>query len=307
MTEKRHQEPMPLGEGELPYSKGLLARGLIAVGVGAERAYQLARRAEEDLAERKARTLQLERLEELAREVLGEEEGRRAMLMLRRYRGLQELDLPLIVLVGGGTGTGKSSVATELAYRLGITRVTSTDFIRQTMRAFFSKEFMPSIHYSSFEAGEAVAASDDEAGDPRLVGFLEQTRNVLVGVRAVIERALQEGFSMVLEGVHLVPGMLPPIPGAVVVHCVLAIEDEEEHATHFFVRDFASEGLRPVDRYLGALADIRVIQDAIVERARRLDVPVVQNEELGRTIATVMELVLASTERMEVVAHGPGD
>jgi len=216
------------------------------------------------------------------------------------------MDLPLIVLIGGGTGTGKSSVATELAYRLGITRVTSTDFIRQTMRAFFSKEFMPSIHYSSFEAGEAVRPPDDES-DPRLLGFLEQTRNVLVGVRAVVERALQEGFSMVLEGVHLVPGMLPAIPGAVVVHFVLAIDSEEEHATHFFVRDFASDGLRPVDRYLEALPDIRVIQDAIVERAGRFDVPVFQNEELQRTIATVMELVLTSTERLEVVAHGgPG-
>ena len=308
MTERRHQEPMPLGEGELPYSKGLLARALIATGVAAERAYQLARRAEEDLAERGERSLQLDRLEDLAREVLGEQEGRRAILMLRRYRELQELDLPLIVLIGGATGTGKSSVATELAYRLGITRVTSTDFIRQTMRAFFSKEFMPSIHYSSFEAGEAVATPDDEASDPRLVGFLEQTRNVLVGVRAVVERALQEGFSMVLEGVHLVPGMLPPIPGAVVVHCVLAIDKEEEHATHFFVRDFASDGLRPVDRYLGALPDIRVIQDAIVERARRFDVPIVQNEELAHTIATVMELVLTTTERLEVLAHGgPGD
>jgi 2-phosphoglycerate kinase len=47
-------------------------------------------------------------------------------------------------------------VATEVAHRLGITRVTSTDFIRQTMRAFFSDEFMPAIHTSSFEAGSAI-------------------------------------------------------------------------------------------------------------------------------------------------------
>jgi 2-phosphoglycerate kinase len=221
--------------------------------------------------------------------------------MLGRYPELARLDLPLIVLIGGGTGTGKSSVATEIAYRLGITRVTSTDFIRQTMRAFFSKEFMPSIHYSSFEAGEAVPGAGDEAGDARLIGFFEQTRNVLVGVRAVIERALQEGFSMVLEGVHLVPGMLPPIEGALVVHCVLAIESEQEHALHFYVRDSGSEGLRPVQRYLEALPDIRVVQGAILERARRFDVPVVENSELARTITRVMELIFASAERLEVV------
>lgn len=224
--------------------------------------------------------------------------------MLGRYPELARLEVPLIVLIGGGTGTGKSSAATEIAYRLGITRVTSTDFIRQTMRAFFSKEFMPSIHYSSFEAGEAVPDADEDAGDARLIGFYEQTRNVLVGVRAVIERALQEGFSMVLEGVHLVPGMLPPIEGALVVHCVLAIDSEHEHALHFYVRDSGSEGLRPVERYLEALPDIRIVQEGILERARRFDIPVVENSDLGRTITTVMQLIFASAERLEMVGSG---
>src|SRR5204862_7490806 len=93
---------------------------------------------------------------------------------------LNRLEVPLVVLVGGATGTGKSTVATEVAHRLGITRVTSTDVVRQTMRAFLSSEFMPSIHYSSFEAGTAIVGAE-EADDPVLLGFLEQTRNVLVG------------------------------------------------------------------------------------------------------------------------------
>ena len=86
--------------------------------------------------------------------------------------------------------------------------VTSTDFVRQTMRAFFSPEFMPSIHYSSFEAGSGLRSAEEEQVDPLLHGFLDQTRNVLVGVDAAIERSLAEGWSTVLEGVHLVPGML---------------------------------------------------------------------------------------------------
>ncbi len=222
------------------------------------------------------------------------------MRRLRRFRELQELDLPIVVLVGGGTGTGKSRVATEIAYRLGITRVTSTDFIRQTMRAFFSEEFMPSIHYSSFDAGNAVP----EADDPTLTGFLDQTRQVLVGVRAVIERALHEGWSMVLEGVHLVPGMVPPVEGALAVQCVLEIEDDEIHESHFWVRDTVTEGLRPVQRYVDALDDIRHVQDYIVDRARRADVPVIENSNIDVTIGAVMELVLQSAEQLETVGSG---
>jgi 2-phosphoglycerate kinase len=301
MTQPRHREPHPLGGDGLPFSKGLMARTLMAVGVSPVRAYELARRVDEDLSERGATAVDLERLGTLAVASLGEERGEDAMRRLRRYLELTELDLPVIVLVGGATGTGKSSVATELAYRLGITRVTSTDFIRQTMRAFFSQEFMPSIHYSSFEAGDGLLVPED-AEDPAIAGFLEQTRNVLVGVRASLDRALEEGWSMVLEGVHLVPGMLAlPVAEALIVQCVLEIRDEKQHAGHFYVRDAASEGLRPVEKYLDRLPEIRRIQDEIVKRASRESVPVIETGTIEEALVEVMELVLASVERLEKV------
>ena len=295
MTEPRHADPLPLGGRDgLPYSRGLMARALIAAGVPAVRAYELAQRVQLDLIAHGEETVELDRLEELAHDVLGENEGAQAIRRLRRYESLRGLDLPLIVLIGGATGTGKSTVATEVAYRLGITRVTSTDFVRQTMRAFLAPEFMPAIHYSSFEV--------PSEGEPGAVdGFVAQTQNVLVGARALIDRALQEGWSLVLEGVHLVPGMLPPVEGALVVHSVLAIEDEEAHEAHFWVRDSHSEGLRPVQKYLDSLADIRVIQDFIVEQAQTHGVPVVENSSIELSIGTVMELVLSGVEHLVAV------
>lgn len=202
-------------------------------------------------------------------------------------------DRPLVILIGGATGTGKSTVATEIAYKLGITRLTSTDSIRQTLRAFFSHEFMPTIHYSSFDAGAAVP----EADDPLVAGFLEQSRNVLVGVTASIERALQEGWSIIFEGVHLVPGLLPTeIEGAVVCPFVLSIEDETEHAQHFFSRTEGSE--RPIGNYLDRFAEIRRLQTFIVGRAEREGVPVIENESAEQTSADVIELVRAAAEQV---------
>ncbi|MHB8650519.1 MAG: hypothetical protein ACYDBR_10165 [Gaiellaceae bacterium] len=294
MSEPRRIMPLPLGgEHGLPYSRGLMARALIAVGVAPDRAYTLARRVGEDLAVRRTDALELDRLDEFAIEILGDDEGTEAVRRLRRYQGLRELDLPIVILVGGATGTGKSTVATELAYRLGITRVTSTDFVRQTMRAFFSHEFMPPIHYSSFEAGAAVPDADD----PLIAGFLEQSRNVLVGVRASIERALHEGWSMVLEGVHLVPGLLPVLEGeALVSACVLKIDDETAHAQHFFTRDAGTQ--RPMAKYLDRFDDIRRLQRFIAGRAEREGVPVIDNEDADRAATAVAELVLSAAERV---------
>jgi 2-phosphoglycerate kinase len=301
VTQKRHGEPLPLGGAEFPYSKGLMARALIAVGVPADRAYNLAQRIELDLAERGERSIDVERLLVLAREVLGDEEGERAVNRLRRLSDLQALDVPIIVLIGGSTGTGKSTVAAEVAHRLGITRVASTDFIRQTMRAFFSPEFMPTIHFSSFEAGQAL--DEEVTGDPTVVGFVDQCRHVCVGVEAALRRALTEGWSMVLEGVHLVPGMLPTeLEGALLVHIVIEIGDEDVHRMHFHVRDMATGGIRAMDKYLDHIDDIRRVQTYISSRARRGNVPVVENANVERTIDQVIELVMQSAERAQQAA-----
>jgi 2-phosphoglycerate kinase len=271
------------------------------VGVSAVRADEIARRVEQDLFARKEDTVTMDRVQELAIEVLGEGEGEKTAGRLQRYRDLEELDLPIIVLIGGATGTGKSTVATEVAYRLGINRVTSTDFVRQTLRAFFSPEFMPSIHYSSFEAGKGLRSAEEEEVDPLLHGFLDQSRNVLVGVNAAIERSLAEGWSTVLEGVHLVPGMIAPIENALVVQCVLAIDSEEAHASHFWIRDIASNGARSLDKYLERLSDIRYLQDYIVERAEKERVPVIRNTDREGATSAVMELVLTAADRSQRV------
>jgi 2-phosphoglycerate kinase len=299
MTTRRH-EPLPLGGDGRPYSKGLMARALAGTGLPSVRAYELALHVESDLRARRASAVDLERLHELAVDVLGDADADRTIRRLRRYSELQSLDVPILVLIGGTTGTGKSTIATEVAHRLGITRVTSTDFVRQTMRALFSPEFIPSVHYSSFEAGEALPPVEREAGDPLLVGFLDQTRHVLAGVQASIDRALEESWSMVLEGIHLVPGMLPEPPGrALVVHAIVAIDNEDVHAQHFFIRDAATGGVRRLDRYLDRLSDIRQLQEFLVDEARRCRVPVVQNGKIEEAIGNVIELVYARMAELE--------
>lgn len=299
MSERRHSIPLPFGE-EIPFSKGLLARALVVTGLDPDRSYVIANRADRDLTERGVLSLDLDRLGELAADVIGDDLAATTVRRLKRLDALQRLEQPLLLLVGGATGTGKSTLATEAAHRLGITRVTSTDFIRQTMRAFFSEEFMPSVHYSSFEARLALTrAEEDESGDAAILGFLDQTRNVLVGVQAALERAATEHWSMVLEGVHLVPGMVATdFPGAFVVQCVVAIEDENLHRSHFWVREYATEGLRPLDKYLDSLPQIRQIQEYLVERARRYDVPVIVNDSLERALGDVMDLVLRRAEQL---------
>jgi 2-phosphoglycerate kinase len=95
--------------------------------------------------------------------------------------------------------------------------------------------------------------------------------------------------------------MLPPIENALVVQCVVAIDSEETHAGHFWIRDLASNGMRALDQYLEHLSDIRYLQDYIVERAEREGVPVIDNREREKAIRAVMELVLTAADRLQKI------
>jgi 2-phosphoglycerate kinase len=287
-------------DAALPYSKGVMAKMLMVTGIPPTRAYSLAQQIELRLIGGRTTVATGDGLFDLAADVLRRHEGEAAMLRLRRYKALHDLDLPVIVLIGGSTGAGKSAVATEVAHRLGITRLTSTDFLRQAMRAFFAPEVVPSIHLSSFEAGESVTAEFQV--DRTVEGFVDQARNVLVGVRALLERAVTERLSMVLEGVHLVPGLIPSIEGrALVVSCLLTVDDELEHVYRFLSRQGITDN-RGASRYLRSLDNIRSIEQFLARQAEEHGVTLIVNRKLETTIDQVIDLTLLAVEDVAAVA-----
>ena len=64
--------------------------------------------------------------------------------------------LSMIILLGGTSGTGKSTLASLIASRLGISCTLSTDSIRHIQRNFISKTENPILFASTYEAGEYI-------------------------------------------------------------------------------------------------------------------------------------------------------
>jgi 2-phosphoglycerate kinase len=261
----------------LPYSKGLTAQALSATGLPLERSFELARLVERRLQDRGLAEIEVAALREVCEEVIRDEEGPAAVRRFRDWRRLDRLERPLVVMIGGTTGVGKSTLATMLAARLGITRVIATDVIRQVLRAFFTHEAMPSVHSSAFDAGGVA-------------GYRRQAGRVANGISAIIERAADEAKPLVVEGVHVVPGMFD---GNVRERCVpvqalLVVQDDGLHRGHFSHR----RGPRPPERYLGRFAEIRELQDHLVACAREEGVTVIDNHNTDEALSVLMGLVL---------------
>lgn len=285
-------------ETGLPYSKGLMASQVMVTGLSPVRAYQVAEAIEDRLIELGTPSVTNEVLDRLVLEVLQEIAGDRYAKNFVRWQEVEALDIPLVVLIGGTTGVGKSTIATQLATRLGIVRVVATDAVREVMRAVFSRELMPSLHVSSFEAGNILR--EPPSRDAVIVGFREQTAAVTVGVNALLDRAAMEGTSLIVEGAHVVPGFIDPTAWAdrvLAVHVIVTVEEEDAHRSHFGARAADHAG-RAAGRHLQQFDNIRRVQRYIKSQALTHGVPVIANYSFDRSLTAVIDLVMErATER----------
>ena len=280
-------------EPGLPFSKGLMASQVMVTGLSPYRAYQVAEAVEDSLHGQGRDSVTSDELADVAHAVIGDIAGERYAKNFLRWREVERLDVPLVILIGGTTGVGKSTIATQLAARLGIVRVVATDAIREVMRSMLSPELMPTLHTSSFHADLALREPGKSA-DPLLLGFREQTAAVAVGINALIDRAAIEGTSIVIEGAHIVPGFLDlesHQDRILAVPFILGVEDEGRHLTHFATREGAVAS-RPAERYAAGFENIRRLQKYVKSQALAHGVPVLPNYSFDQAIAAVMELVM---------------
>ena len=284
-------------EPGLPYSKGLMASRVMVTGLSPYRSYQVAERIEEVLEARGVPSLTTNELNKVAVRVLEEMAGDRYAKNFMTWQEVQGLDVPMVLLIGGATGVGKSTIATQLAARLGIVRLVATDAIREVMRGLFTQDLMPTLYTSSYNADEALREPPPRAADQVVVGFREQVNAVSVGIQALIRRAAEEGTSVIIEGAHIVPGFVDLEPWhdrVLAVPVIISVDDEDLHRGHFVVRGRDTPS-RPTDRYQKGFANIRKVQKYIKSQALSHGVPVIPNYSLDQAIGAVIDLVV---ERM---------
>jgi 2-phosphoglycerate kinase len=272
------EQPRPLpvsvlveGHGqELPFSKGILSQSLLAAALDPTDAFDVARQIEGELVARRISRIERRELRQLAYQTLARDIGAKTA---ERYLVWRRLAL-------------------EVAHRLGIGRVLSTDSIRQIMRLMLSPELVPAIHGSSYDAHRLLGA-DYQGEDPVLEGFRAQTATVSVGIRGSMDRAVAENASLVMDGVSILPGVIDL--GAYeelaqVIFLVVATLDEDAFAKRFALRA-AGEKRRSTHRYLENLDAILKIQDHFLDAAERFGVPIVDNVDFDRSVLQIIRHV----------------
>jgi 2-phosphoglycerate kinase len=278
-------------QGRRPFSRARVSHSLTLAGVDDSRAYKIAEDMLSTFRVEGRHIVSRDQVRESALKLLRKEGGK---LVAERYECWHEFrnaDPPksIIILLGGTSGVGKTSVGVALASLLKISRVASTDEIRQVMRLMISQDLMPTLHKSSYAAWETFSQASVEGSDALIPAFHEQANRVCVGVRATIERALAEGASLVIDGVHLLPEVLDLKPykdQAVFVSANLYISDVKLYRERFKQRGKQAAS-RPKHRYLKYMKEIQKLQSHILEMGEANKVPAIENTDFDETVQSL--------------------
>lgn len=275
-----------------PFSKGIMSRSLNVADIGIERAHDIASDIETNLIKNNITEISSTELADVVLNHLKSVDPKIAK-KYKNWRSLRTSKKPLIILIGGASGVGTSSMAFELANRLRLKNLISTDMIREVMRKIVSKELSPVIHKSSFDAYESIRTPSIRI-DSVIEGYISHVDVVNVGIEAIIERSVKEGISTIIEGVHIVPGFIKEelIEDNNIIMFTLTVDDEEAHKQRFYSRCRQPWVKRSLERYMENFGTIRKTQNFLVKQAEIHNTPVINNEDINETIDIMIEDIL---------------
>ena len=279
----------------VPFSRGYHQRRLEACAISSDEAIAITQTIYRHLLDHNRMSVKAHHLDGLTYGCLEHDLGPAVAKRYLVWTDFLRSGRPLVLLIGGTAGCGKSTTATNIANRLEIVRTQSTDMLREVMRMMIPERLLPGLHTSSFEAWKALPGIDVGRGcnDAQLAdGFHAQADLLSVACEGVVQRALREHVSLVLEGVHICPSLLDKIRGklsndALVVPVMLAVLDRDELLERIRGRGIATPRRR-AERYLENFDAIWRLQSMLLDEADRARVPIFQNDDKDKVFREIM-------------------
>ena len=278
----------------VPFVREMLVESLTKAGMKPWQAHSFAKEIEDELLGKGNEEIGREEFSDLVHDRLKSVNDKIAN-RFKAWREIKKVERdPMIILIGGGTAVGTSTIGAEVAHRMGIKNIIATDSIREIMRKTVSEKLLPSLHSSSFDAYKNMKIPVPKEKDQVLAGFRLQASQVSVGIEAIIERALKEGTPTLIEGLHVLPGYINKelVDKHNVIMFVLDLKDEKEHKNRLYSRAFETKFKRSVDSYMENFKSIREIQKNIIKKAHEERIEIIENSEIEKSIMKIMDSVI---------------
>jgi 2-phosphoglycerate kinase len=169
-----------------------------------------------------------------------------------------------ILLIGGASGTGKTTLANKWLFEKRIDHRLGTGFMREIVKTSIQDKNSV-LHTFTFDSENPIQNLE------------EQAKLLYPYVIACIKRAIREGTSLIIEGSHLIPYLYYNLKYDNLKYLILlASEDESKHihrvvcATHLHrkITDRQFQAIRSINKYY-------------LDEAIRLNIQVQEQQSFG--------------------------
>lgn len=206
---------------------------------------------------------------------------------------------PYVILIGSASGIGKSTIASEISNKLNIKYLLETDFIREVVRGIIGSDYAPALHKSSYDAYTTLRDTFNYENEEKLIeaGFEEHASFVIPAVEKVIKRSVKDHDSIVIEGVHLVPGLIniDQFKNDANVYFFILTADKEAHQERFISRAIA---IKRGGAQLDYFRENRIINDDLIRKANSLSIPVINNISMEQSIKKILQIINEVSEEV---------
>ena len=294
-----------------PFSVGILAHSLETCAIPPEIAMQGARKVLANLKKTGHREIDHKALRRVIYRCLSEHCSQAAADRYLSWRRFENSGIPLVVLLGGATGSGKSTVSSELAYRLDISRHQSTDMMREIIRSYLSPQMVPTLGYSSFEAWRGLPETEENMAptieSPVITGFLSQFAAMKLALEATIGRAIEESHHLIMEGVHIVPTELDlkVKKGEAIIVPIMIASMKKELLQKQLKRRGREKHKGQASHYLKHLDDIWELQSWLLKEADKVGIRIIENWYIEDTVRAALDIIIGVL--MKHFPPRPGD
>ena len=199
---------------------------------------------------------------------------------------------PYVILIGSASGIGKSTIAAELAKKLSIKHLIESDFIRAVVRGIIGKEYAPALHSSSYDAYKEIRNKSRYTSYDDLVsaGFDDHAAYVIPALEKIIQRAITDYDDIIIEGVHLVPGLInvEQFQEYANIYFFILSSDEESHKERFVKR---AVQIHRGGKQLDFFRENRIIHDHLLQQAIENNVNIINSETIEHTLDQILGII----------------
>ncbi|MFH1722488.1 MAG: hypothetical protein ABH950_07800 [Candidatus Altiarchaeota archaeon] len=114
-------------------------------------------------------------------------------------------------------------------------------------------------------------------------GFINQAEDLKEGIQSILDRSQRENIDIIIEGIHLIPGIFDLYCSRECLHVVINVSSFDQHMSQF-----QSQGDIRGKYKIDHIKRARAFQDYLVENAEKNGAIIVENQKVDVAVNEII-------------------